>query len=84
MSINFPYVRRLGPEYYVNIMSFVDKDQLEPGTSVLTHNKVSPITILLIASQLTMEYCVAAVLLSFVVVVVVVVFLFVIFVVAIR
>ena len=30
----------VGPEYYVNVMSFVDKDQLEPGCSVLTHNKV--------------------------------------------
>lgn len=28
-----------GPEYYVNIMSFVDKDQLEPGSTVLMHNK---------------------------------------------
>ena len=30
----------VGTEYYVNIMSFVDKDQLEPGSSLLTHNKV--------------------------------------------
>merc|ERR1712137_331262 len=30
----------VGPEYYVNIMSFVDKDQIEPGCSVLMHNKV--------------------------------------------
>lgn len=30
----------MGPDYYVNILSFVDKDQLEPGTSVLLHNKV--------------------------------------------
>ena len=28
-----------GPEYYVPIMSFVDKDQLEPGCSILMHNK---------------------------------------------
>ena len=28
-----------GPEYYVNIMSFVDKEQLEPGCSLLLHNK---------------------------------------------
>ncbi|KAL6760495.1 26S proteasome subunit P45 [Haematococcus lacustris] len=28
-----------GPEYYVCIMSFVDKTQLEPGCSVLLHNK---------------------------------------------
>eukprot|EP01119_Soliformovum_irregulare_P016436 TRINITY_DN474_c0_g1_i1.p1 TRINITY_DN474_c0_g1~~TRINITY_DN474_c0_g1_i1.p1 ORF type:complete len:445 (-),score=146.14 TRINITY_DN474_c0_g1_i1:99-1433(-) len=30
----------MGPEYYVTIMSFVDKDQLEPGSSVLLHHKV--------------------------------------------
>jgi 26S proteasome regulatory subunit T2 len=30
----------IGPEYYVSILSFVDKDQLEPGCSVLLHNKV--------------------------------------------
>lgn len=29
----------IGPEYYVSIMSFVDKDQLEPGCSILMHNK---------------------------------------------
>ncbi|GAB4821156.1 hypothetical protein N2152v2_008202 [Parachlorella kessleri] len=29
----------VGPEYYVTIMSFVDKTQLEPGCSVLLHNK---------------------------------------------
>ncbi|KAI9676210.1 MAG: ATPase of 26S proteasome regulatory subunit 4 [Trizodia sp. TS-e1964] len=28
-----------GPEYYVAIMSFVDKDLLEPGASVLLHHK---------------------------------------------
>ena len=28
-----------GPEYYVSIMSFVDKDQLEPGCTVLLHHK---------------------------------------------
>ena len=28
-----------GPEYFVNILSIVDKDQLEPGTAVLLHNK---------------------------------------------
>merc|ERR1711959_688516 len=28
-----------GPEFYVSIMSFVDKDQIEPGCTVLTHNK---------------------------------------------
>jgi len=29
-----------GPEYYVPILSFVDKDQLEPGCTILMHNKV--------------------------------------------
>jgi hypothetical protein len=29
-----------GPEYYVNMLSFVDKTQLEPGSTVLLHNKV--------------------------------------------
>lgn len=29
----------LGPEYYVSILSFVDKDQLEPGSSILMHSK---------------------------------------------
>merc|ERR1712159_77745 len=29
----------VGPEFYVNILSFVDKDQIEPGCTVLTHNK---------------------------------------------
>lgn len=30
----------VGPEYYVSILSFVDKTQLEPGCTVLMHNKV--------------------------------------------
>jgi len=30
----------VGPEYYVALMSFVDKEALEPGSSVLLHNKV--------------------------------------------
>lgn len=30
----------VGPEYYVSILSFVDKDELEPGCSVLLHHKV--------------------------------------------
>ncbi len=30
----------MGPEYYVGIMSFVNKELLEPGCSVLLHNKV--------------------------------------------
>jgi len=29
-----------GPEHYVNIVSFVDKEQIEPGTTVLLHSKV--------------------------------------------
>ena len=37
----------VGPEYYVNIMSFVDKDQLEPGCSLLTHHKTNSIVGLL-------------------------------------
>ncbi|KXS12587.1 26S proteasome subunit P45 [Gonapodya prolifera JEL478] len=28
-----------GPEYYVSVMSFVDKDLLEPGCSILLHHK---------------------------------------------
>merc|ERR1719183_407152 len=32
-----------GPEYYVSILSFVDKDELEPGCSVLLHHKSSSI-----------------------------------------
>lgn len=28
-----------GPEYYVNVLSIVDKAQLEPGCTVLLHNK---------------------------------------------
>ena len=30
----------VGPEYYVSVMSFVNQDLLEPGCSVLLHNKV--------------------------------------------
>ena len=30
----------VGSEYYVNILSFVDKDLIEPGTTVLLNNKV--------------------------------------------
>jgi len=32
-----------GPESYVSILSFVDKDQLEPGCSVLTHHRLNSI-----------------------------------------
>ena len=31
----------MGPEHYAAIMSFVDKEQLEPNCSVLLHHKVS-------------------------------------------
>ncbi|CDO64515.1 26S protease regulatory subunit 4, putative [Plasmodium reichenowi] len=33
----------VGPEYYVNILSFVDKDLLEPGCSVLLNNKTNSV-----------------------------------------
>jgi 26S proteasome regulatory subunit T2 len=32
-----------GPEYYVSIMSYVDKDLLEPGCSVLLHHKTQSV-----------------------------------------
>jgi len=32
-----------GPEYYVNILSIVDKDLLEPGCTVLLHNRTMSI-----------------------------------------
>lgn len=32
-----------GPEHYVSIMSFVDKDLLEPGCQVLLHHKTQSI-----------------------------------------
>lgn len=38
----------VGPEYYVGILSFVDKDQLEPGCAILMHNKVCILFILLL------------------------------------
>lgn len=31
----------VGSEHYVTIMSFVDKDQLEPGCTVLLNHKVN-------------------------------------------
>lgn len=36
-------VSSTGPEYYVSILSIVDLDQLEPGASVLLHNKTMSI-----------------------------------------
>lgn len=32
-----------GPEYYVCVMSFVNQDLLEPGSTVLLHHKVSAV-----------------------------------------
>jgi len=29
-----------GPDFYVNMLSFVDKDQIEPGTTILMNHKV--------------------------------------------
>lgn len=29
----------MGPEYYVPILSFVDKDQLEPNSSILMNHR---------------------------------------------
>jgi 26S proteasome regulatory subunit T2 len=40
-----------GPEYYVNILSFVDKDTLEPGSSVLLHNKTMSVVGILTDEQ---------------------------------
>lgn len=37
----------VGPEYYVPIMSFVDRDLIEPGCSILTHNKTMAVVGLL-------------------------------------
>lgn len=33
----------VGSEYYVNMLSFVDKDLIEPGCTVLLNHKVSNI-----------------------------------------
>lgn len=38
----------VGSEHYVSILSFVDKDQLEPGCSVLLNHKVSLLKSLII------------------------------------
>jgi 26S proteasome regulatory subunit T2 len=38
----------VGSEHYVSILSFVDKDQLEPGCSVLLNHKVSLLNYLII------------------------------------
>lgn len=39
----------VGPEYYVGILSFVDKDQLEPGCAILMHNKVGFVIVVILA-----------------------------------
>ena len=41
----------VGSEHYVSILSFVDKDQLEPGCSVLLNHKVSSSCCLLFKLQ---------------------------------
>lgn len=52
----------VGPEYYVNILSFVDKDQLEPGCAILIHNKVclSHLNSMILRSRRDCEGSVAA------------------------
>ena len=40
----------VGSEYYVNMLSFVDKDLIEPGCTVLLNNKVKCVYLQLIAS----------------------------------
>lgn len=42
----------VGPEYYVCILSFVDKTQLEPGCSVLLHYKVRRGPVLLVRQDM--------------------------------
>eukprot|EP00475_Leptophrys_vorax_P032450 TRINITY_DN5004_c0_g1_i5.p1 TRINITY_DN5004_c0_g1~~TRINITY_DN5004_c0_g1_i5.p1 ORF type:complete len:314 (-),score=118.40 TRINITY_DN5004_c0_g1_i5:68-1009(-) len=34
----------MGPEFYVTMLSFVDKDQIEAGCTVMLHNKVLSVT----------------------------------------
>ncbi|CAM9370540.1 unnamed protein product [Chrysoparadoxa australica] len=41
----------VGPEYYVNVLSFVNQDLLEPGCSVLLHNKVMSVVGILADDQ---------------------------------
>ena len=40
----------VGSEHYVSILSFVDKDALEPGCTVLLNHKVSLLFFILIIS----------------------------------
>jgi len=43
-----------GPKYYVTICSFVDKDLLEPGVSVLIHEKNKAIVGIMLDTNNTM------------------------------
>ena len=36
---DYAIVPSIGPEYYVHILYFVDKDSLEPGTTVMLNNR---------------------------------------------
>ena len=47
----------MGPEYYVGIMSFVNQDLLEPGCSVLLHNKVISQNLILLYYELIHRSC---------------------------
>lgn len=38
----------VGSEHYVSILSFVDKDQLEPGCSVLLNHKVPDMQVIVL------------------------------------
>lgn len=46
----------VGSEHYVSILSFVDKDQLEPGCSVLLNHKVHAVVGVLGKFHFTLEY----------------------------
>ena len=47
----------MGPEYYVSVMSFVNQDLLEPGSSVLLHNKVGVRTVTMSSAAALMRCC---------------------------
>ena len=47
----------MGPEYYVTIMSFVNQDLLEAGSSVLLHNKVCFVRLCNNTLQFRYIYC---------------------------
>ena len=48
----------VGSEYYVNMLSFVDKDLIEPGCTVLLNNKVSDTVHSTCARKCVCVYCV--------------------------